>query len=242
MQLDIARGVRYQTKQEMVYHTLRNAIMRGQLAPGQRLVIEEIAQQLAVSPIPVREALHLLQSERLVETTPHVGATVGRISRDSIAEVFLLMEGLEVVATRCAAQRLTPEHLEELNALLAAMDAAWERDDHHQWAELNTQFHRAISRITGMPMLQEMTDRVLSQWDRLRYLFFTDVLIHRVGQAQQEHHAIVEAMRERDYARLERLVKAHNQSALAAYTEYISRDTGARERCTEAVVERASEL
>ena len=98
----------YRTKQEFVYETLRDAIMRCELGPGQRLVIDELARRLEVSAIPVREALQLLQSEGLVANVPHVGATVSLISRESIAEVFSVMEGLEIVATRSAAERMTP--------------------------------------------------------------------------------------------------------------------------------------
>jgi DNA-binding GntR family transcriptional regulator len=222
MQLEVAAGMRYQTKQDLVYSTLRNAIMHCTLAPGQRLVIEEIANQLAVSPIPVREALHLLQSERLVETVPHVGATVARISRSGIVEVFTVMEGLEIVGTRSATQRLTPQHLAQLGNLLDEMDTALRLGQLEHWADLNSQLHRTIGRITAMPMLQEMTDRVFDQWDRLRRYFFNGVLRHRTEQAQQQHHAIVEAMRAKNYECLEQLVKQHNQEALAAYTEYVA--------------------
>jgi DNA-binding GntR family transcriptional regulator len=221
MNLEIATGTRYQTKQELVYRTLRDAIMRGQLEPGRRLVIEEIAGQLAVSPIPVREALHILQSERLVETIPHVGATVARISRDSVAEVFTIMEGLEVVGTRRAAQRLSPENLVELHELLDAMELALAEEAHERWCDLNTLFHRQITRIAGMPMLQEMTERALAHWDRVRRHFFSDVLAHRMEQAQAEHRQILDAMAARDYERLEELVKRHNRDALDAYGAYL---------------------
>lgn len=224
MQLEVALGARYQTKQGLVYHTLRDAIMRCQLIPGQRLVIEEIASRLAVSPIPVREALQLLQSERLVEMTPHIGATVAPISRNSVVEIFTLMEGLEIVATRAAAQRLAPGQLNDLKELLKAMDEALERGEHERWADLNTHFHQAISRIAGMPLLQEMTERVLSHWDRLRRYFFNGVLAHRIEHAQQEHHAIVQAMTGQRYDELEELVKCHNQGALAAYTDFLERE------------------
>jgi DNA-binding GntR family transcriptional regulator len=222
MQLEIAAGARYQTKQELVYRTLRDAIMHCQLQPGQRLVIEEIASQLAVSPIPVREALHILQSERLVETIPHVGATVARISRESVAEVFMVMEGLEVVATRCAAERMTPDDLAALGRLLEAMECALAAGDAERWAENNTQFHRQITRIAGMPMLQEMTERVMAHWDRLRRFFFAGVLAHRMQQAQRDHRDILDAMRAQDYARLEELVERHNREALAAYNRYLN--------------------
>jgi len=73
-----------------------------------------------------------------------------------------------------------------------------------------------------MPMLQEMTERVLSRWDRVRRFYFNGVLVHRVAQAQGEHRAILEAMRARDLAGLERLVKGHNQGALQDYSEYLN--------------------
>jgi len=213
------------TKQEFVYQTLRSAIMRGELAPGERLRTEDIAQRLGVSLIPVREALQLLQSERLVESTPHVGARVARISCASIIEVFTVMEGLELVATRTAAERMTPTHEQELTSLLASMDRALASGKYDEWSDLNTQFHLVIAAMTGMPMLQEMTDRALGQWDRVRRHYLKDVLVHRLAQAQEEHRVLVQAMRAQNYALLEQLVKEHNQGALAAYTEYLTHAT-----------------
>jgi hypothetical protein len=71
-------------------------------------------------------------------------------------------------------------------------------------------------------MLQDMTARVLAHWDRVRGYYFSGVLIHRVAHSQQEHHALLRAMTDRDYANLERLVNIHNRAALAAYMEYIA--------------------
>jgi DNA-binding GntR family transcriptional regulator len=213
---------RHQTKQEFVYQTLRKAIMRAELAPGERLRTEDIAQRLGVSPIPVREALQLLQSERLVETTPHVGARVARVSHSSIVEIFTVIEGLELVAARTAAAQMTPACLRELTSLLELMDQALELGNYDQWSDLNTEFHRAIVSITGMSMLQEMTERALNQWDRIRRYYLKGALTQRLGEAQKEHHLIVQALRDQDYATLERLVRDHNQGALAAYTEYFS--------------------
>ena len=79
MHLELAPSPRHQTKQGMVYAALREAIMRGELPPGRRLIIAEIAQRLRVSPIPVREALQSLQAEGLVENVPHSGATAAAI-------------------------------------------------------------------------------------------------------------------------------------------------------------------
>jgi len=216
MQLE-TQPVRYQTKQAMVYYTVRDAIMQCRLKPGQRIIAEEIAQQLKVSHIPVREALQQLQSEGLVENTPHIGATVAAISPQSVVEVFTLMEGLELVASRIVCQKINEAYLTQLEDLLRDMDEALAQEESERWADLNTRFHRTIARVTDMRMLQEMTKRVLDHWDRLRRYFFNSVLSTRLHKAQEEHHAIVAAIREKNQAKLEALVIAHNQAALAAY-------------------------
>lgn len=219
--VSLPRPMRYRTKQELVYQTLRGAIMRCDLRPGQRLVIDELARQLEVSAIPVREALHLLQSEGLVTSVPHVGATVSLISRESIDEIFAVLEGLEIVATRSATLRLTNTDAAALEGITVAMDEAWRMGRNEEWADLNSRFHLAIGRLSAMPMLQEMTERVLDHWDRVRRFYFSGVLVRRIEQAQEEHRTMVRAMKAKDLVALERTVKQHNQGALLAYAEYL---------------------
>lgn len=229
MQLARPRGYSPQTKQQFVYQTLRDAIMKVELQPGQRLVIEDIAQQLGVSPIPVREALQLLQSERLVTNIPHVGAVVASVSHNSIAETFTVMEGLEIVGTRAATERASQDDLDQLNSLVAEMDRAIETGETENWGDLNTRFHLSIAAMTDMPLLQEMTQRAFGQWDRLRRFFFKGVLSHRAHESQEQHKQVVKAIEERDYAALEKLIREHNQSAMKAYMDYLN-DNSSGER------------
>lgn len=214
-------AVRPRTKQEFVYQRLRDQIMRCDLAPGDRIVIDEVARRLAVSIIPVREALQLLQSEGLIVNTPHVGATVAPISRESVLEVFTLLEALGHVATRLVAERGVPHELDELDRILVQMDAAVSSVRYEAWAELNTEFHIAIGALPGLPMLHEMTARVFDRWHRVRRYFFRGVLLHRVEQAQREHRLMLAAMRRRDFDVLRDIVREHNQSALASYLGYL---------------------
>jgi len=200
---------------------LRHAILTGDQPPGTGIPIDEVAAFFGVSAIPVREALQLLQSEGLAVNVPHVGATVAPISRESIVEVFTVMEGLEIVATRSAAQRAAASDLDALGALVSAMDEAVASGSLEQWADMNNRFHAAIARLAGMPMLQEMMERALDRWDRVRRYYFAGVLVHRAEQAQQEHHALLAAMKARDLAALESLVRQHNQGALSSYTAYV---------------------
>ena len=217
----LSRTAAHLTKQQYAYKRLRDAIMRGELAPGTRLVIDDLARHFEISIIPVREALRLLQSEGLVVSVAHVGATVAAISRESVAEVFTVLEGLEVVATRTAAERSTPADLDQLTAIVREMDDALDAEAPARWAELNTRFHLEISECARMPMLQEMLRRAFDHWDRVRRHYFSGVLVRRARTAQAEHHLMLEQMRARDLAALEATVRQHNQAALAAYTTYL---------------------
>ena len=209
------------TKQQVVYRTLRESILRCELRPGTRVVIDDVARQLSVSIIPVREALRQLQAEGLVLSVAHVGGTVAPISFDSVVEVFTVLEGLEVAATRAAAERASPFDLDALARLIAAMDAAIDAGTPAVWADLNTRFHLGIADIARMPMLQEMLRRAFDHWDRVRRFYFSNVLIHRTRQAQNEHHQLLRLMQARDLARLELTIRQHNRAALGAYTAYL---------------------
>jgi DNA-binding GntR family transcriptional regulator len=137
--------------------------------------------------------------------------------------VFAVMEGLEIVATRAAAENMTEADAAKLEHLVQEMDRAQSAGHHAEWADLNSRFHLGISQLSAMPMLQEMTERVLARWDRVRRYFFNGVLVHRVEQAQSEHRLLLQAMRARDLHALEQAVKQHNRGALAAYADYIKR-------------------
>ena len=153
---------------------------------------------------------------------PHVGATVAPISRDSILEVFTVLEGLEIVAAREAAARANADQVEQLGEIVEEMDRAVAAHRLDEWADLNTRFHLAFSRLTGMPLLEEMMAQVLDRWDRVRRYFFSGVLMHRVERAQEEHRTLFDALTRRDTCRLEETVRQHNRGALAAYTAYLA--------------------
>jgi DNA-binding GntR family transcriptional regulator len=211
----------HRTKQEFVYRTIRAAILRCELRPGERLVIEELAQRLDVSTIPVREALQLLQSEGLVESVPHVGTSVTPLSRSSILDVFSIMEGLQSVAARVAAERATKADFGSLDALMKEMDAVVESGRLEVWGDFNTQFHVTIATMAGLPMLLQMTVQAFDRWNQMRRYFFSNVLAVRAPQAQREHHAIVQAMRAHELDRLSTLLREHNQHALNDYLHHL---------------------
>jgi DNA-binding GntR family transcriptional regulator len=224
-----AAAAAHVTKQQAVYRTLRDSILRCELRPGARLVIDDLARQFHVSIIPVREAIRQLQAEGLVLSIAHVGGTVAPISHASVVEVFTVLEGLEAVSTRAAAERFTPADITVLADLVDAMDRAIDGGSPGLWAEINTRFHLAIAQIAAMPMLQEMLQRAFDRWERVRRFYFSDVLIHRTRIAQAEHHQLLRQLQARELAHLEQTIRQHNQGALASYLDYLG---GADERVT----------
>jgi DNA-binding GntR family transcriptional regulator len=217
---DDVRTPAFRTKQEFVYHSLREEILTCRLQPEQRLVIEDIARRLHVSTIPVREALQLLQSEGLVETTPHVGATVAPLSRESIVDVFSVLEGLQTVAGCLAAMRADDQALATLADYVKAMDEAAAGNQFDVWADLNTRFHVAISDMPGLPLLRQTNVQALDRWDRIRRYFYDGVLSPRVPQAQREHHDLLNALASRDASAVGVVTRQHYRAAMAAYLDY----------------------
>jgi len=216
-----ANAAPHVTKQQFVYGLLRDAIIQCELPPGERLVIDELARRFQVSIIPVREALRLLQSEGLVVSVPHVGATVSPISHASVYETFAILEALEVVAARTATKKASEADIEGLAGRVSAMDRAIAGGRPVEWADLNTDFHLAIGAIARMPLLEDMLRRGFDHWDRLRRHYFRGVLARRIPQAQAEHYQLLDEIRARDLAAVEATLRAHNQHALQAYSTYL---------------------
>lgn len=216
-----ATVARHVTKGQFAYTALRDAIIRCELAPGERLVIDDLARRFDVSIIPVREALRLLESEGFVVSVAHTGTTVAPVSRQLIFEVFAILEGLEAVSARAAAGLAGAGDLRNLNGLVKRMDTALAAGRPGIWAQLNTEFHLAIGTLSGMPMVNQMLRRALDHWDRVRRYFFTGVFTRRAPQAQAEHHRMLAQLREGDVAGIEHTMRAHNRSASQAYLDYL---------------------
>jgi len=214
----------YKTKQEWVYSTLKEAIQSCTLAPGARLTLDDLAEQLNVSRVPVREALLQLQIEGLVDMAPHAGAVVSPISLDSIYELFMILEELEVLAGRAAAENTSLKDLKDLEGILAGMEEAIADGDVERWSKLNTEFHGEIGRLSGMPFLQQITEKTLERWDRVRYCYLAEVLHKRISQAQEEHRQIYAALRKGDVKTVEQSLRTHNENALNAYRAFLSEE------------------
>ncbi len=207
----------FQTKEQYAYMALRNAILSGQLAPDEKLVIDRLSSEMGLSQIPIRAAIQRLQAEGLVIIHPHASAVVAPLPPEKIEEIFTLLESLERAAFRSACQKRRASDLEELAELVRQMDEVIEQTDSANWLVLNSTFHRRIVAISGMPLLLDFTNRVLDEWQRISQHYFSNVTSARLQQAQQEHHQIVSLLRNQDVDALKALASRHNQEANLSY-------------------------
>ena len=211
----------HRTKEEYVYATLRAAITRCDLKPGEKLVRDDLSVKLGVSQIPIRGALHRLQAEGLIEIIPHSGARISEISRDTINEIFMLLESLEVVAFGVAVTKCTENDITKLQQLVDEMQLALNAENPDLWYDLNNQFHLAVAQTTNMKMLIRFTTRVLDSRDRLRHFYSESFTPSRISTAQNEHRQMLNLLSTRNSKGLTELVTKHNRSAKQAYQSLI---------------------
>ncbi|MCZ7547473.1 MAG: GntR family transcriptional regulator [Anaerolineae bacterium] len=210
----------FRSKNALVYDALRNAVIQGDLKPGERLVIEDLANSLGVSPIPVREALRQLEGDGFVTIEPYVGAMVTEMKPTMICEIFELLAVLETISGRAACERMTEADLNTMSEHLTRMDAAL--DDPNQWSQYNIAFHLLICEHARTPLVRNTMAKAFDHWDRLRNHYIEDVFVHRLDRAQRQHHEMVETLRRRDADAFVALTQQHNRDALAAYVDYLA--------------------
>jgi DNA-binding GntR family transcriptional regulator len=173
---------------------LRQAILQGDLVPGQRLRQKELAERLGMSPTPIREALRTLEAEGLLMRVPYKGVYIAEVPPEESEEIALIRSVLEGLAVKLGAPRLTERDIENLAELVHGMEKAWEQIDLAQLRRLNYHFHSLIYGACGSQRLQEMIERL---WPR----FATDLLWMIPGRAERsirQHYAILEAIRKGD--------------------------------------------
>ncbi len=199
--------LRPMTTQQAVTKAIREMILQGDLAPGERIDQDKTAMMLGVSRMPVRESLRVLQAEGLVTIYPHQGAVVSELSPDEIEEIFSIRAVLEALAARTAIKRLTQEHLEIMAKSLVRMKKA---TDHDEWLENNELFHSTLYETSGRSRLLRLITSLrhtVRPYIRL-YICFEE----HARTANSQHLAILEACRNGDADTLVKAIENHLQS------------------------------
>jgi DNA-binding GntR family transcriptional regulator len=204
-------GVDNRPLRMQIADALQNAILSGELRPGEPLVEAEIASRLGVSRGPVREAMQVLQTRNLIESVPYHGTKVRSLTRVDIEEVYSLRTVLETFAVRRVIAVAPQSVIDELNGICDAMQAAASKDDWRTVVELDDSFHRALIYGADHSLLAnawEQLDVRVRQIMALRNLRNDDIM-----QIFRNHVPIVESIERRDEASAVTLLEEHVASA-----------------------------
>ncbi|NLY89719.1 MAG: GntR family transcriptional regulator [Firmicutes bacterium] len=212
----------YKPLRELVFEALREAIITGQLPPGERLMEIQLAEELGVSRTPVREAIRKLELEGLVAMVPRKGAYVSGISLKDLIEVFEIRSALEGLAAALAAERITDEELDELERHLVKAAEVIERSDLSGMVEIDTKFHSLLYRASRNERLAHTINNLREQIQRFRQTSLS--YPGRMKIALDEHKAIVEAISARNPELARELAQEHVENAENSIMQVIRKE------------------
>jgi len=190
-----------------VFETLKEAIIQGGVAPGDRLVENRLAEALDISRTPVREAIHKLEREGWLRKLPRGGFTVMNLTRADIEETFGIRSVLESYAARLAALKHREEELIPLEEKIHAFQRALEAGRTDELSGINTGFHNLLYELSRSPRLIKMIFDLRDQIHRFRRIILQVESMAKVSN--NDHRKMLRAIRRRDADRVERLVKEH---------------------------------
>lgn len=203
-----------QTLADQLLDHLQEAIVAGDLAPGEKLREPELAARFGTSRGPLRDALRRLEARRLVVTTPNAGARVVSLSTEQLLELYEVREALEGMTCRLAAERMSDSELEDLDALLDTHAQEIERQKgreyFRQFGDLD--FHYRIAAACGNQLLQNTVCVDHYQLMRMYRLKFAN-RHGRPQRALKEHRRILDALKDRDGELAELLMRRHIRNA-----------------------------
>lgn len=193
---------------ERAYRELRHRILNNLMPAGTHALEQDLAADFGISRTPLREALLRLASEGLVEVRPRHGMRVLPVSVDDMREIYEILTELESAAARRSAERgLSAAAVAELEQAVADMDAALAADDLDAWAEADGRFHKGLAAASGNRRLQAVVNHYLDQAHRVRMV--TLRIRPRPATSNQDHAAVVDAIRRRDPETAERVHREH---------------------------------
>lgn len=209
----------YERLADVVGRNIREAIVTGQLKPGDRIRQEEIAQRLGTSRIPVREALRQLETEGLVSLVPHSGARVAVMDYEGFNELYRLREVVEPMAIAESAAQLTDAQLEHLRELAAVVEQTG--GDPIGWLQADRQFHLASYAAAPLPRVLDKIEGFWNRSQQYRRAYFS-IARSNLEIVSAEHRLILNALERRDpedAATLQRLHIRRTRMTLAPHME-----------------------
>ncbi|UCF91566.1 MAG: GntR family transcriptional regulator [Desulfobacterales bacterium] len=192
---------------EHVFENLKQAVIKGDIAPGTWLVESHIAETLGISRTPVREAIHKLEREGFVQKQPRSGFTVLGLNRDDIEETFGIRSVLESYAARLAAIKHKEKELKALEKKIEEFQTCIEKKQMKILPEINTEFHDLLYALSKSPKLIQMINNLKDQIYRFRHIIL--MKDNMALKSNEDHRLMLLHIRKRDADGVERLVREH---------------------------------
>lgn len=197
----------YLPLRDVVFNTLRQAIITGEFAPGERLMEIALANRLGVSRTPVREAIRKLELEGLVVMIPRKGAEVAKITEKDLRDVLEVRSSLEELAAELATERMSDEIKAKLEKALQNFKEAIESENNAAIADRDVEFHDVIFEATGNARLIQIISNLREQIYRYRLEYVKDTEYHVT--LLKEHQELVKAMSEGKKEEARKIMKKH---------------------------------
>ena len=201
---------RHQTLREKILETIREAILRGALKPGEKVAEPELAERFGISRTPIREAFRQLESEGYLTVIPRKGAVVTALSERDVEEFYAIKSILEGYAARMAALNLSGKDIERLETINARLEQLAKDGDVKTFFRVHNEFHELFIRAAGNEKLLELIGQLLMKFNRLRMASLS--LPGRMEISVNEHKKILDAFKKSDGEKANQLV-----SKTAAY-------------------------
>ncbi len=182
----------YLPLRDVVFNTLRQAILTGELRPGERLMEIHLADRLGVSRTPIREAIRKLELEGLVVMIPRKGAQVARITEKNLKDVLEVRRALDMLAARLACHRMSDEEKKELKKACDEFAGVVKDNNTKDITEADVRFHDIILKSTNNERLIQLVNNLAEQMYRYRLEYIKDSSYH--SRLVQEHEAIYHAI------------------------------------------------
>ncbi len=186
----------YKPLGEVVFDYLRNAILSGDLKPGERLMEINLAEQLGVSRTPVREAIRKLELENFVEMIPRKGAYVAQLKAKDILDILEIRALFDGYAAASAAERMSEEEVKALGNTLEKFNKAVTKGDKQAMIDTDNRFHDQLIQATRNRKLIEIVNSLQDQFQRFRILYFNE--FDNYGDMQSSHQELYESISKRD--------------------------------------------
>jgi len=215
---------------KVTYHVqvaemLRDMIMTGKLAEGDKVNEGELCETMGISKTPLREALRVLSVEGLIRLVPNRGAFVTKPTFEEIAEMFDVMSLLEGYCARAACEKMTTKDFTRLEKLHAKLEDNFEQRDQEEYIRINNRYHSLVQEIAGNRALNQIVDGLRKKI--LLYRFQSLNLPARFECSIREHRNLLDAFRKRDQSRAESVMRDHLHNQSQALETLVEQSTAA---------------